>query len=196
MTTLPAKSELVLIRHAPAQTAGRLFGRSDIAIAPGPHPGLEELRRMLAPAAAVVSSPALRCRQTAELLWPGRAAPELDARLWEQDFGAWEGQPMADLPDLGPLSAEALAAHCPPGGESFDDLCARADPALRALAQRAQDGPVAVVCHAGVVRAALGLALEAPARGLAFEVAPLSLTRLRCFDGGFSIIAANWRPAP
>ena len=195
MTAPPARSELILIRHAPAAAEGRLCGRSDVAIAEGPYPGLDDLRAMLARVPVVVSSPALRCRQTAELLWPGRAAPELDARLLEQDFGAWDGQLLAELPDLGRLSAEELAAHRPPGGESFDELCSRVAPALHALAERAQQGPLAVVCHAGVVRAALGLALKAPARGLAFEVAPLSLTRLRCYDGGFSIIAANWRPA-
>ena len=63
-------------------------------------------------------------------------------------------------------------------------------PALGDLA--GQGGRVAVVAHAGVIRAALGLALGAPARGLAFQVAPLSLTRLVALPGGaWSIAEVN-----
>ena len=117
-----------------------------------------------------------------------------DDRLWEQDFGAWEGRRFEDLPDIGALSAAALAAHRPPGGESFDDLCARVAPVL---AEVGTAGRVAVVAHAGVVRASLALALGATAPALAFEVAPLSLTRLRRLGGGdWAVCATNWRPAP
>ena len=53
-------------------------------------------------------------------------------------------------------------------------------------------GPVAVVAHAGVVRAALALALEDVPGALAFEVDHLSMTRLRCLaDGAFSVISVN-----
>jgi alpha-ribazole phosphatase len=112
---------------------------------------------------------------------------ELDDRLWEQDFGTWEDRPYADLPDLGPLSPEELAGHRPPEGESFADLCARAGPALAGC------GSATVVAHAGTVRAALALALGAIPAALAFEVAPLSVTRLvRMTEGRWSIRAANW----
>ncbi|MHA7876331.1 histidine phosphatase family protein [Roseivivax sp.] len=190
MTAIGA-SELVLIRHAPADHGGRLVGRTDVpALLPEPE-ALAPLTRLLS-GARVVTSPALRCRQTAEALFPGTEATQ-DARLWEQDFGAEDGLPFAELPDLGPLSRSALATRRPPGGESFTDLVARCRPALEELAREAAkgQGPIAVVAHAGVARAGLSLALGLPDAGLAFEIAPLSLTRLRAYDGGLSVIACN-----
>jgi alpha-ribazole phosphatase len=98
----------------------------------------------------------------------------------------------ADLPDLGPLTREALAERRGPGGESFADMAARVIPALEALAaEAAGEGPVAVVAHAGTVRAGLALALDALPAALAFEVAPLSVTRLRCLGGAFSVVSVN-----
>lgn len=141
-----------------------------------------------------VVSPAVRCRQTAEALWSGVEVVQ-DARLWEQDFGTQEGMPFADIPDLGPLSAQDLADHRPPGGESFADMVARITPALSELAAQAREaGPVAVVAHAGTVRTGLAMALGAVPAALAFEVAPWSVTRLRVFEGGLSVVAVNWRP--
>ena len=81
----------------------------------------------------------------------------------------------------------SLADHRPPGGESFADVCARVAPALAAL----PGGRTAIVAHAGVARAALALALGSPGLGLAFEVAPLSLTVLRRHPGGWSVACVN-----
>lgn len=187
-----AATELVLIRHAPARTEGRLCGRTDVPADCSDAARFAALRQALGAPGRLITSPALRCRQTAEALWPGLAAEE-DPRLWEQDFGTWEGQAPGDLPDLGPLGAAELARHRPPGGESFADLCARTTPALATLAT---GGRVTVIAHAGTVRAALALALGAVPVALAFEVAPLSLTRLTALSGGaWSVGAVNWVPA-
>lgn len=180
--------ELVFIRHAPARHGGCLAGRRDV---PADLPDVGTLAALRAELGAlrVVASPALRCRQTAAALWPDQE-PETDPRLWEQDFGAWEGLPFADLPDIGTLSASELAAHRPPRGESFAELCARATPAIAALA--AGEGRVAIVAHAGIVRAALALATRSVPGALAFQVAPLSLTRLLALPGGgWSVAGVN-----
>jgi alpha-ribazole phosphatase len=181
-------TELMLIRHAPAAAQGRLCGRTDVPLCRAPLPDLAALRRRTAPARRM-SSPARRCRETAAALWPDADA-EVDPRLAEQDFGDWDGLPLAEVPDLGPLSRDALAAHRPPGGESFRDLCDRVHPALAAMA--GGPAPVAVVTHAGVVRAALALALGDPAAAIAFDVAPLSLTRLLAgAPGEMSVLCVN-----
>lgn len=178
-------TELWLIRHAPAVHEGRLAGRRDVAAEiPGPEV-LAAVRAAVGPV-RLVCSPALRCRQTAAALWPG-VDPECDARLWEQDYGEWEGQPFADLPDLGLIPLAELADLCPPGGESYAAQCDRVGAALRDLA--GQGGRIAVVAHAGVVRAALSLALGSVTGGLAFQVAPLSLTPIIAFPGGLWSIA-------
>lgn len=187
-----AATELILIRHAPAAAQGRLCGRSDVAADCSDLAGLAALRLVVGDPGRIVVSPALRCRQTAAALWPGAGAEDC-AALWEQDFGIWEGRATADIPDLGPMASEALAAFRPPGGESFADLCARAGPALMALTT---GGRVTVVAHAGTVRAALALAFGSVAPALAFAIAPLSVTRVTALPGGaWSVGAVNWRPA-
>lgn len=173
-------AEISLIRHAPSRPAGRLHGRSDPAarldLVP-PDCGLRPAR--------VLASPARRCTTTARELFRS-AKIETDPRLWEQDFGRHDGARFDALPDLGPLPPDDLAAHRWPGGESFADMAARVAPALLDLT-----GDVAVVAHAGTVRAALALALGHVPAALAFEVAPLSLTRLTRHAGGWSVACVN-----
>jgi alpha-ribazole phosphatase len=188
-------TRLALIRHAPARHGGAMAGRRDVAADVSDAAQLAGLRARLdnLGVSRVVSSPALRCLQTARALWPETVRFQRDMRLWEQDFGAWEGVPFADLPDLGPMNSAELAAHRPPEGESFIDLCTRVTPALEDLAQTG--GHVAVIAHAGVIRAALALALDAPATALRFEVAPLSLTEIVHLPGhGWSVSGVNRGP--
>lgn len=187
-----ATTELILIRHAPALAGGRLCGRTDVPADCSDAERFAALRAAVGEPGRIVTSPALRCRQTCTALWPGIAAAA-DPDLWEQDFGRWEGCATGDIPDLGRLSPDDLARHRPPEGESFADLCARTAPALTRLAG---GGRVTIVAHAGTVRAALALAFGAVPPALAFEVAPLSLTRLLALSGaGWSIGAVNWGPA-
>ena len=183
--------ELILIRHAPADHGGRLIGRTDVAALVPDAAALGGMRAWLSGAGRRVASPARRCRETAEALF-GAEGVETDERLWEQDFGRLDGVAFADVPDLGPLSREALAAHRWEGGENFEDVVTRVAPALRALAEEGE-GPVVVVAHAGTVRAALALALGAAAPALAFVVDPLSVTRVRLAGDAWSVAAVNVR---
>lgn len=172
-------TRLLLVRHAPALHGGALAGRRDVAADTAETPALAALRARLAdpvPPLALVS-PARRC------LWTACAvlqSPELrtEPRLLEQDFGEWEGLPFAQIPDLGPLQADELARHRPPGGESFADMAARVRPVLEEAT-----GTVAIIGHAGTVRAALAL-VTGPGAALGFAVAPLSLTVLTRNSGG------------
>ena len=185
-------TRLLMIRHAPALHGGAMAGRRNVAADVSQTGRIAALRSLLDARnlSQILVSPALRCVQTAQALWPEHGAFAQDGRLWEQDFGAWEGVPFTDLPDLGPLSSEELAQHRPPEGESFLDLCARVTPALQELAQGS--GCVAVIAHAGVIRAGLALALEAQAPALRFEIAPLSVTEISCVSGyGWSISGVN-----
>jgi alpha-ribazole phosphatase len=187
---------LILIRHAPIAASGYLFGRTD-APARVDAADIERVRTRLSDDVDVVRSPALRCRQTAEALWPGRSDFSEDDRLWEQNFGDHEAMSVFDLPDLGPMHSDALAAYAPPNGESFEAVCARAWPALHDASKRALklNRPVALVVHAGIVRAAIGLTLGQIGAAMSFEIAPLSITRLRVGpDGPVSVMNANETP--
>jgi alpha-ribazole phosphatase len=186
-------TDLVLIRHAPVIPDGRLAGRRDVPADCTHVQALAELRVKIGPCDLVITSPAQRCVQTAAALWPERLSTGVDERLWEQNFGAWEGLAFADVPDLGPLTSGALVNARPPEGESFGDVCARSGPALAELAGRG--GRVAVVAHAGTVRVALALALGARAPALAFQLHPLSMTQLTVRNGrDWSIGVVNWTP--
>lgn len=180
----PEPTKLILIRHAPSDADGRLAGRSDPRALLPDAAALARARAALAALGAgearLLASPARRCGETAAALFPDRVVTE-DSRLWEQDFGAWEGLAPEELPDLGPLDRPTLAAHCPEGGESFLDLAARLAPAMAELAGAAN---TVVVAHAGTIRAMLGLALGEAATGLGFEISPLSATLLHVLPGG------------
>ncbi|MDA7428003.1 histidine phosphatase family protein [Primorskyibacter aestuariivivens] len=182
--TGPQPTELTLIRHAPVKSDGRAYGRRDVDADCSDAARFEAMRARLGPPGRVLHSPARRCVQTLQAIWPD-AAGTPEAAFWEQDLGDWEDRPYADLPDLGPLSRAALAAYRPENGESFDDLCARVAPALNSASQ---GGSAVIIAHAGTIRAALGLALEAQAAALAFEIAPLSITRLGMLSDGTLII--------
>lgn len=188
-TVAPAlTTEILLIRHAPAFTHGMLAGRRDVAADCSDLAALARLRAAVGGFDHLWISPALRCRQTAHALWPDQAG-QFDERLWEQDFGAWEGVAFSNLPDLGPQSAAELAVHCPPFGESFADLCERVFPALTDAADLG--GSVVIVAHAGPIRAGLAQALGSVPAGLAFQIGPMSLTRIISSGGHWSIAGVN-----
>ncbi|ETX13691.1 BluF protein [Roseivivax halodurans JCM 10272] len=189
----PVPGDLLLIRHAQADHGDRLCGRTDVPAILPPAQELAGLSGWLSDC-EMVASPAARCVATAHAL---RANGDIatDARLWEQDFGDFDGVPFEGLPALGEMSREAIAAHPWPGGESFADMAARVSPALKRFIEAAARPPLAIVAHAGTVRAGLGLALGAPAHGLAFDIPPLSVTRLRCTAGGIAILGVALPPS-
>lgn len=173
---------LLLLRHAPPLTGGCLAGRRDVGADVSDRQALAWMRQRIGPVSRVISSPARRCVLTADGL--GLSPDELDERLWEQDYGCWEGLPYDKLPDLGPLPPQELARHRPEKGESFLDMSARVLPRLQRI-----DQDTLIVAHAGTVRAALSLVVGPAA--LSFAVAPLSLTILRRAGNDWSVDAVN-----
>ena len=160
---------LAVIRHAPTawSAAQRLQGRADLPLSAA---GREAARRWRLPAPvdgfARVSSPLVRCRETAALLQP--AAPfAIEPRLVEMDFGAWEGRTLAEIRDAeGPAAREREDRGLDfraPGGESPREVQARLAPWLEALAQAGAD--TLAVAHKGVIRALYSLATGWPLRG-------------------------------
>lgn len=163
------------IRHAPSDARG-LCGWTDAPAVLFDKPALARLAARL-PEAPMVTSDLRRAVETARALrGPRRRLPPMP-ELREQNFGAWEGAAYDD-PRIAPLW-ENPAEVRPEGGESFVDLCARVGPAALSLAERTREGDLICVAHAGAIRAALAYALDlAPQGALAFEIAPLSLTRI------------------
>ena len=142
--------QLFLIRHPrPLLAAGICYGQLDVA-AQDAQPIAERLRALLPADTPVIASPLLRARRLAEALHP---QPRYDPRLCEIDFGEWEGQAwdQIDRRLLDAWAADVLH-FVPPGGESAAMLQSRALDCLQNLR-----GPrLAIVTHAGVIRAVLG----------------------------------------
>ena len=94
------EADMALIRHGmtPGNEEHRYIGRTDEPLS---QKGREQLltlqKKGVYPAAAcVAASPLERCRQTAELLYPGQAPCVFD-QFREMDFGAFEGHNCEEL---------------------------------------------------------------------------------------------------
>jgi broad specificity phosphatase PhoE len=130
------------------------------------------------PEAPVVSSDLRRAIATADALADGRGRRPHEPALRELHFGAWEGWTHAAAEAADPDRARALwqspGTASPPGGESWDTLCAR----VWAAADRQMDGPdVVAVCHFGPILALLQRARGiSPVAAFAQRIEPLSLT--------------------
>ncbi|WP_095595611.1 histidine phosphatase family protein [Actibacterium pelagium] len=183
----PKVTRLSLIRHAPAQDGGCLAGRRDVPAHPGDAAQIEALQALLGQPDVLISSPAQRCLQTTNMLWPDLKPTEVPS-LWEQDFGDWEGTPYGELPDIGLLATSELAAHRPPNGESFNDLRHRISEGLKNHIGK----DATIICHAGVIRAALSWALDLGPSALSFAIEPLSLTQIELTSAGNRATRVNW----
>ncbi len=133
----------------------------------------------------IVSSTLTRCSEFARELSARHRLPlELDARLKEIGFGAWEGR---SAPELRAAIPEEFArfyadpiSHRPPGAESLDDFRARIVSAWNDVLARHAGRRVLVVAHAGVIRMVLCHTLEIPvARMFRIHVPNACLTRIR-----------------
>jgi broad specificity phosphatase PhoE len=147
-------ARLILVRHGQSthNAQARLQGQADPPLSDAGRAEAELLRPAL-PAFEddrVVTSDLQRAAQTATLL--GYPGARRDPRFREIDVGEWEGRPLAEFP-AGPETAWRGGPLQAPGGESWADLQARVGNALDELI--AQGGTWLVVCHGGVVRAAL-----------------------------------------
>lgn len=148
--------QLFLIRHPrPLIDPGVCYGQLDVE-ADDPQALAERLRSILPPGTPVLASPLRRARRLAEALHPH---PRFDRRLMEIDFGEWEGQPWSEI-DRQLLNAWAanVLYFAPPGGESAAMLQARVIDCVNGLRGR----HLALVTHAGAIRAVLGHWLKLP----------------------------------
>lgn len=143
--------QVFLIRHPkPVIDAGICYGRLDVD-AHAPHAVADDIRPLLPRDVPVYSSPLRRARQLAEALHP---EPVFDARLAEIDFGDWEGRAWDDIErDALDAWAADVTGFVPPNGESVARLQARV---LDFAASLAALPAVALVAHAGVLRALVG----------------------------------------
>jgi broad specificity phosphatase PhoE len=175
---------LYLVRHAPtAATRAAAFPVDE----PLDENGRAAARAWHPPSAdSVLVSPAIRCRETASLA--GLLEWENDPALAECDFGTWGGRTVGDV-DLGDWMTNPDSCHH--GGESLTAFSARVAAWLDTQAS-VDSGRLIAVTHGGVIKAALVHALGAPLEAFwQFDVAPLSVTELHCWDGRWTVTRSN-----
>lgn len=191
------ETSLFLVRHAPVVGQhGRCYGTTDVDCDTTDAKAFAGLAAILPDAEALWTvTPLSRTVRTADAVWAARgiSAPayRLVPDLIEQSFGNWQGKTYAELGAYGQGDARSTHRHWltmadikPEGGESFVEVCARVASALDEVVAAAKGKKAAVVCHGGVIRAALAYALgTSPEAALSIVVDTLSVTRLDRFDG-------------
>lgn len=151
------------MRHPePIGAKGICYGVSDLDVADDVlDDATTHLRGLLAgrPYDLMLSSPLQRCSKLAAALDGGF---QVDARLVEIDFGAWEGKAWDEI-DRVEMDAwmDDYVEGRTPGGESFGDVLARVRDLVEEL-RGSGHGTVALVAHAGVIRSLLTLVLDIP----------------------------------
>jgi alpha-ribazole phosphatase len=146
------------IRHAPTKAAPNLcYGQTDIPLVADYPRHHAQIKRALPPLDLVYSSPLSRCLQLAHDL---NSQPVIDARLQELNFGLWE---QCNFNHIAPLQlqqwSENYLTQAPPQGENFAQLLQRCHNFWHALAPL-EGQNIAIVSHAGVIRALLSLSLN------------------------------------
>lgn len=187
-------SALWAVRHAPVRTVGLCYGRAE------PEPALT------AEAAAarvlsfgtwsidqVWSSPSARCREPAALVAAALGVGlHIDERLFELDFGAWEGRSWEALAREEPGATRRWADDwqraAPPGGETVAQLERR----VRAWwSELPLTGDRLLLAHAGPVRALRVIAGASWDEAMALPVPHLAPQR---FARHSAAVTASARP--
>lgn len=110
-------------------------------------------------------------------------------RPW--DLGSWTGRALGELDLAAWRDDPAYDDH---GGESLLALVGRVGRLLHDLRDdlRAQRGRLVAVTHAAVIKAAVALALDAPATaGWKIDVRPGSVTELHPAADGWRVVQVN-----
>lgn len=154
---LPKRS-FCLIRHGEtvANRDGKIAGHWDVDLTAKGLAEAKQLQQYQWPQQVVLyASPLKRAQQTAQLGFLGHE-PLLDSKLKERNWGALEGQDLAQL---------CPRQHTPPNGEPWADFVARKHGALTRILLRSAAGLPVIVAHSGTIRAVrflLGLAFDGP----------------------------------
>lgn len=203
---------VVLIRHGrtTANSSGVLAGR-----AAGVHlddAGREQAARAgerlaQVPLRELVTSPLVRCRETAAAVAAAQSAPLSlveDRGLIECDYGEWSGE---KLTELGKLPLWKVVQNQPsaavfPGGEGLLQMQQRAVAAIRGrdrdlTAQHGADTVWAAVSHGDLIKSiladALGMHLDQFQR---LHVDPASISIIRYHEQRPQVLAMNTHAGP
>jgi probable phosphoglycerate mutase len=143
--------QIYLLRHGQTEwsESGRHTGRTDVPLTRDGEQRARGAGQVLArlrgdrPLALVLSSPRTRARRTAELA--GLTVGEVTEDLAEWDYGDYEGLTTTQIRATVP--GWTVWTHPCPGGETADQIGARADELLDRVRPRLAEGDVILVGH-------------------------------------------------
>jgi alpha-ribazole phosphatase len=181
-----------LLRHGEAAGGSRYRGLTDDPLTPA---GWQQMHDAVGHGDwdRILTSPLARCHRFALTLAKARKLPlEVDPRLQEMDFGAWEGRTaealMAQEPETLLRFWNDPLSNPPPGGESLLAFSARVLGAWREHASRLRAERVLMVTHGGPIRLILGhLAGSAPTELIAIPVPLASINRITVSPAGVAV---------
>ena len=159
---------LLLLRHTKVSATWRprCYGQSEAPLGAEGRAAAHRLAAAIPAADTLYASPSRRAALLAGLIARRLALPiHSDRRLMERDFGYWEGQSWDAIWQAAGSAMDGMIdapAHFRPGGgETTDELAARA---LAWLASLPQGASIIAVSHGGPIAALAGCLLALPVR--------------------------------
>lgn len=147
-----------LIRHGLTEGnfAGQYIGRTDLPVMPEGVTALSNLKKQIDYPFVdkIYSSPMLRCRQTANIIYPNREITVKD-KLIEYDFGDFEGKTANEL-ESNPAYSEWASGKitAPPNGEDNTEFAKRICLGINEIVRDMMDNEIfeaAVFMHGGTI---------------------------------------------
>jgi broad specificity phosphatase PhoE len=195
-------TKIILTRHGHVEgiTPERFRGRLDLPLtALGQRQIAATSRRINATwkIGAIYTSPMSRCVITGEAIArPSGLTVKPLAGLNDIDYGAWQGLTHDEAKTQWPAEFATWfrAPHLaqPPGGETLQDVLARAAATLRTVTGDHPDDTVVLVGHDSVNRVILLHVLELPlSRYWLFKQEPCTINELDFVDGAFGVRTIN-----
>ncbi|MGV9297050.1 acid phosphatase [Amycolatopsis sp. NPDC003676] len=189
---------LFLLRHGQTEWSsnGKHTGRTDIPLTPAGEDQARAaggtLRTLLGGPGLVLSSPRGRALRTAELA--GLRVDEVTEDLAEWDYGDYEGVTTPEIRETVP--DWTVWTRPIPGGESAEDVQARADKVLDRARREIENGDVVLVGHGHFSRVLVARWLGLPGTaGVHFGLDPAGLAVLGDERGEPQIEHLNLLPA-
>lgn len=187
-------TRFVLVRHGVTElsVARRFAGRSDLPLT---ERGVQQaeltadrLAGLAGSVAAVLSSPLLRTRQTADRIAGRLELPvTVEDGLIETDYGAWDGHSFDEVRQRWPADLARWLADptaVPTGGESFQTVGRRVGAARDRIVERHPGQVVLLVSHVSPIKLLVQSALGAPVSAVhRMYLEPASITVIDYLDG-------------
>jgi broad specificity phosphatase PhoE len=192
---------LYLLRHGETEwsLSGQHTGRTDIPLTANGEKRAADAGRMLAglrgdePLALVISSPRTRATRTAELA--GLTVTEVTEDVGEWDYGDYEGLTTPQIRETVP--GWTVWTHPCPGGESAEEIGARAQRVLAHIKEKLADGDVVLVGHGHFSRVFVATWLGMPpTSGVHFALDAAAIAELGDERGVPQIERLNVPPLP